>query len=196
MWALEDKLIFKIGYLSTQQQERVLKLIEEFESTDSLTTPRIILSNDNQSYLIRIKFAEKFHTIPFSTSPVRVMVEYMRAEHKLLIGEPTAQKVIEDIGSALPLQQERTYMIKGRNLETSLPASSEISSIQIRDALSDSFDDLATKFPFYALHTSFLKEIEQQELAQVPIILRGTLQHIRGLDQRLQEVTGLKVILE
>jgi rod shape-determining protein MreB len=68
------------------------------------------------------------------------IVQYMRTKHNLLIGEPMAQKVKEDIGSAYPLPQERTYIVKGRNLMTGLPASVEVSSIEIREAVSGSVD--------------------------------------------------------
>lgn len=68
------------------------------------------------------------------------IVQYMRTKHNLLIGEPTAERVKIDIGSAYPLPQEKTMMVKGRNLVTGLPASVEVSSIEIRDALSGSVD--------------------------------------------------------
>src|SRR5690242_15970225 len=103
---LESKLIFEIGYLSTEQQQDVLKLIEALADTDSLITPRIIFTNDNHNYLVRIKFATKTHSISFLTSPIKVMVEYLKVEHKLFVGEPTAQRVLEEIGSAVPLAQE------------------------------------------------------------------------------------------
>lgn len=66
------------------------------------------------------------------------IVQYMRTKHNLLIGEPTAEKVKMEIGSAYPLPQERTMVVKGRNLTTGLPDSIEISSIEIRDAIAGS----------------------------------------------------------
>src|SRR5690554_660744 len=60
------------------------------------------------------------------------IVQYMRTKHNLMIGEPTAEKVKMEIGSAYPLPQERTMIVKGRNLVTGLPASVEVSSIEIR----------------------------------------------------------------
>lgn len=66
------------------------------------------------------------------------IVQYMRTKHNLLIGEPTAEKVKIEIGSAYPLPQERTMIVKGRNLLTGLPASVEVSSIEIREAVSGS----------------------------------------------------------
>lgn len=70
------------------------------------------------------------------------IVQYMRTKHNLLIGEPTAERVKIEIGSAYPLPQERTMPVKGRNLVTGLPASVEVSSIELRDALAGSIDIL------------------------------------------------------
>lgn len=66
------------------------------------------------------------------------IVQYMRQKHNLLIGEPTAERVKIEIGSAYPLPQERTMVVKGRNLMNGLPDSVEVSSIEIREALSGS----------------------------------------------------------
>lgn len=66
------------------------------------------------------------------------IVQYMRTKHNLLIGEPAAQSTKEEIGSAYPLPQERTKIVKGRNLVTGLPDSVEVSSIEIREAINGS----------------------------------------------------------
>lgn len=66
------------------------------------------------------------------------IVQFMRNKHNLLIGEPTAERIKMDIGSAYPLPQERTISVNGRNLTTGLPDSVEVSSIEIRDAISGS----------------------------------------------------------
>ncbi len=66
------------------------------------------------------------------------IVQYMRNKHNLLIGEPTAERVKMQIGSAYPMAQERTYQVSGRNLTTGLPDKVEVSSIEIREAISGS----------------------------------------------------------
>ncbi len=66
------------------------------------------------------------------------IIQYMRTRHNLLIGEPTAEKVKIEIGSAYPLPQERQMTVKGRNLVTGLPTAIEVSSIQIREAIAGS----------------------------------------------------------
>lgn len=66
------------------------------------------------------------------------IVQYMRTKHNLLIGEPSAERVKIEIGSAYPLPQERTMLVKGRNLTSGLPDAVEVSSIEIREAVSGS----------------------------------------------------------
>ncbi|MFN8373251.1 MAG: rod shape-determining protein [Anaerolineae bacterium] len=66
------------------------------------------------------------------------IVRYMRNKHNLLIGEPAAERLKVEVGSAFPLPQERTFPVKGRNLMSGLPTTVEVSSIEIRDAISGS----------------------------------------------------------
>src|SRR5262249_32387492 len=68
------------------------------------------------------------------------IIQYMRTKHNLLIGEPTAERIKMDIGSAYPLPQEQVRPVKGRNLMTGLPTSVEVSSIEIREAIAGSVD--------------------------------------------------------
>ncbi len=68
------------------------------------------------------------------------IVQYMRTKHNLLIGEPAAERVKMAIGSAFPLPEEDRYELKGRNLVTGLPSKIEVSSIEIREAISGSVD--------------------------------------------------------
>lgn len=64
-------------------------------------------------------------------NPWDSIVTYMRHEHHLLIGEPTAEKAYQTIGKSDP-QQPRTTIVKGRNLDTGRPAQVEISSLQMQ----------------------------------------------------------------
>lgn len=66
-------------------------------------------------------------------NPEDAIVDLLRNKHQLLIGEPTAQKLYEDLGRTDP-QKPRTTMVKGRSLVSGLPASLEISSIEVQSA--------------------------------------------------------------
>ena len=66
------------------------------------------------------------------------IVQYMRTKHNLLIGEPTAERIKMEIGSGYPLPKEEIRPVKGRNLVTGLPATVEVSSIEMREAIGGS----------------------------------------------------------
>jgi rod shape-determining protein MreB and related proteins len=66
------------------------------------------------------------------------IINYVRNKYNLYIGERMAEKVKIAIGSAYPLKEELTVDVRGRNLVTGLPEAIEISSVEIRDAISSS----------------------------------------------------------
>lgn len=66
------------------------------------------------------------------------IIDYVRNKYNLFIGERMAEKTKIAIGSAYPLKEERTIDVRGRNLVTGLPEAIEISSVEIREALSSS----------------------------------------------------------
>jgi rod shape-determining protein MreB len=66
------------------------------------------------------------------------IVQYLRNKYNLLVGERVAEQVKWNIGSAFPLPVEKMAEVRGRNLVTGLPESIEISSIEVREALSQS----------------------------------------------------------
>src|SRR5262249_3257469 len=63
------------------------------------------------------------------------IIHYVRQKHNLLIGERMAEEVKIAIGSAYALEPEQTVMLRGRDLVTGLPRSTEISSLEVRDAI-------------------------------------------------------------
>ncbi len=66
------------------------------------------------------------------------IAQYIRNKYNLFIGERMAEQVKMTIGSAYPLPEEKTMMVRGRNLITGLPQELEISSVEIREALRSS----------------------------------------------------------
>src|SRR5258708_1492210 len=66
------------------------------------------------------------------------IIQYMRNKHNLLIGERTAENAKMEIGSAFPLPSEQTKILRGRDLITGLPKAVEVSSIELREALTGS----------------------------------------------------------
>ena len=66
------------------------------------------------------------------------ILTYIRNKYNLLIGERMAEQVKMTIGSAFPLPTEKTMVARGRNLVTGLPDAVEVSSVEIREAVSGS----------------------------------------------------------
>ncbi len=187
----------KINYMTLEQQSQVRKFIEEIEATDKLTIPRIIITNEHEIIILRSKNDSGYRISPLGISPIKAFVDYMKLEQKLLIGEPTAQNTIEEIGSLLPLPQELSASVKGRSLVSGLPAAVEISSVQVRalllkEVFSDQFFVGLRQSLSYAASQH---RISREELAQASIILRDSLPYIRGLTEQLQGATGLKVVI-
>lgn len=120
------------------------------------------------------------------------IVQYMRTKHNLLIGEPTAQKVKEEIGSAYPLPQERTYIVKGRNLMTGLPASVEVSSIEIREAVSGSVDIIVDTVKD-ALDDTPPELVA--DLMESGICMAGGSSQLKGLTERITDEVNIRTWL-
>lgn len=66
------------------------------------------------------------------------IIQYMRNKYNLLIGQRMAEEAKIAIGSAYHLPEEKTATLRGRNLITGLPEAVEVSSIEIREAISNS----------------------------------------------------------
>ncbi|MCC6612632.1 MAG: rod shape-determining protein [Anaerolineae bacterium] len=117
------------------------------------------------------------------------IVQYMRAKHNLLVGEPTAQKLKEDIGSAYPLPRERVTDVKGRNLVTGLPNAVEISSIEIREAISGSVGIIIDTVKD-ALDDTPPELVA--DLMETGICLAGGGGQLEGLAERLTEEVNIR----
>ena len=66
------------------------------------------------------------------------IIQYLRNKYNLLIGPRMAEHAKITIGSAYHLPQEKTLTLRGRNLITGLPEAIEISSVELREAMSNS----------------------------------------------------------
>ena len=101
-------------------------------------------------------------------------------------GERTAEEVKIAAGSAYPLDHEFTVELRGRDLATGLPKSVDVSSVELRDALSG---------PVTAIIDAVRQTIEVTppelvaDIMSRGIVLAGGGALLKGLDRRLaQEV--------
>jgi rod shape-determining protein MreB len=118
------------------------------------------------------------------------IVSYARQVHNMLIGERTAEEVKIEAGSAYPLEHEITLELKGRDLATGLPKAVEVSSVELRDALSGSVNQIIDS-------VRQTIEVTPPELVadimSTGIILAGGGAMVRGLDRRLAQETKFPV---
>ncbi|MBB5022192.1 rod shape-determining protein [Desulfurispira natronophila] len=116
----------------------------------------------------------------------------LRLEHNLLIGENLAEQVKIAIGSAHPLEQELTHMVKGRSVETGIPTAKEISSEHIRRTIREPVD-VIVKTVLRALEKTSPELIA--DVADYGIVLTGGGALLRNLNVLLEKETGVNVIM-
>jgi len=120
------------------------------------------------------------------------IIQYMRTKYNLLIGERMAERAKIQIGSAYPLPEERTITMRGRNLITGLPEAIDISSIEIREALSTSVNIVVDTIK------DALEETPPEliaDLMEAGICLAGGGSQLGGFVQRLSEEANMRVWL-
>ncbi len=120
------------------------------------------------------------------------IVQYARNKYNLLVGERMAERVKISIGSAYPLWEEKTATLRGRNLVTGLPEGVEVSSIEIREALSGSVNTIVTAIKDAIDETP--PEIIA-DLMESGVCLAGGASQLHGLVERLQEELKIRVWL-
>lgn len=117
------------------------------------------------------------------------IVLYARQKYNLAISERMAERIKINIGSAYPLPEERTMAMRGRNLITGLPDEIEISSIEIREALSRSTNVIVD------LVRDALDETPPElisDLMETGICLAGGGALLKGLAERISEETHIR----
>jgi len=65
------------------------------------------------------------------------IVQFFKKNHNILIGERTAEAIKCEVGSAMPLQEEISIQVKGRDLVNGIPKTTEASSSEIRESLNE-----------------------------------------------------------
>jgi len=118
------------------------------------------------------------------------IIRHVKNTYNLMIGEPTAEEIKIKIGSAYPLEQELRMEIRGRDLIAGLPKTVEITSEEIRDALTEPVRAIAEKL------CAVLEETPPElssDIIERGITLTGGGALLRGLDRLLHNVTDIPV---
>jgi len=121
-----------------------------------------------------------------------VIIEYLKRQHSLLIGERTAEEIKIKIGSAFPLEERMTMQVKGRHLIEGLPKTITITDEEIREALAETVNVIVDAVRVALERTP--PELSA-DMVDRGIVLTGGGSLLRNLDKRLREDTGLPVAM-
>ncbi|MFH0992036.1 MAG: rod shape-determining protein [bacterium] len=118
------------------------------------------------------------------------IVLFFKRNHNILIGERTAEAIKCEVGSAMPLKEEITIQVKGRDLVNGVPKTTEVSSVEIRDALNEPIAQIveATKITLERTPPELSADILDRG-----IMLTGGGALLKGLDERLRLETNLPI---
>jgi len=120
------------------------------------------------------------------------IINYIRRNYGMLIGEATAESIKKKMGSAFPGAEVLEMEVKGRSLAEGVPRSFNVSSNEILEALTE---------PLNAIVSAVKQALEQTppelgaDIAEKGMVLTGGGALLRDLDRLLMEETGLPVIV-
>ncbi len=119
------------------------------------------------------------------------ILSYIKRRYNLLIGEHMAERVKIEVGSAYPMEQAKTMMVKGRDMISGIPRTVVVNDSEIREALEDPIHSIVN-----ALRTAL--ENTPPELAgdiiDKGVVITGGGSLLPGLATRFQEETNLPII--
>ena len=118
------------------------------------------------------------------------IVNYIKKEMNLAIGETTAEQIKMQIGCALPLMTDVPMEIRGRDLTTGLPRTIQIFSSQIQEAMSESVSEIVDSVKQTLEKTP--PELAS-DIMEKGIVLAGGGALIQNLDKLLSIKTGMPV---
>ncbi len=120
------------------------------------------------------------------------IINYVRRNYGMLIGESTAERIKQTIGTAFPSNEVIEIEVRGRNLAEGVPRSLTINTNEILEALQE---------PLAGIVGAVRAALEQTppelaaDIAERGMVLTGGGALLRDLDRLLMEETGLPVII-
>ncbi|MDY6916175.1 MAG: rod shape-determining protein [Candidatus Cloacimonadota bacterium] len=118
------------------------------------------------------------------------IINYLRKKNNIFVGLQTAENIKKQIGSASPLEKELKMEVRGRDIITGYPITVEVTSEEMREALSETVLSIID-----AVKRLFEKTAPElaADIADRGIILTGGGAQLKGLDRKLQEAVDLPV---
>ena len=120
------------------------------------------------------------------------IIQYIRRNYGMLIGEASAEEIKKRIGSAFPSTEVSEMDVKGRNLAEGIPRSFTITSNEVLEALADPLSQIVQAV------RSALEQTPPElgaDIAERGLVLTGGGALLKGLDRLLAEETGLPVLI-
>ena len=118
------------------------------------------------------------------------IIQFFKKNHNLLIGERTAEAIKREVGSAMPLKEEITIQVKGRDLINGIPKTTETGSAEIREALNEAIQQIVDTVKLTLERTP--PELAADILDR-GIMLSGGGALLKSLDERIRLETSLPV---
>ena len=120
------------------------------------------------------------------------IISYIKKEYSLALGERTSEEIKIALGSAYPLAEELHAEIRGRDLVSGLPKTVVVSTEEIRRAIEEPVSAIvdAVKVTLDKTPPELAADIMEQG-----IVLTGGGALLHGLDARLQDETGMPIIV-
>lgn len=118
------------------------------------------------------------------------IINYIKKELNLAIGETTAEQIKKQLGCAMPLMTEMSMEIKGRDLGNGLPRTEIITSSQIKESMKESVEKIVE-----IVKTTLEKTPPElaSDIMEKGIILTGGGALIQNLDKLISLETGMPV---
>jgi rod shape-determining protein MreB len=120
------------------------------------------------------------------------IIQYLKRNYNLMVGERTAEEIKISIGSAYPLAEERVMEVKGRDLIAGLPKTLRITSEEVREALSES---ISTIVEAVRITLERCPPELSADLVDRGLIMTGGGSLLKGFPRLISEETGLPVHL-
>lgn len=116
------------------------------------------------------------------------IIRFFRNNQNMLIGETTAENIKCQVGSVMPLEEEIIIEVKGRDLVAGVPKLTEVSSIEIREALNGPVQQMVD-----AIKVALEKTAPElsADILDRGIFLTGGGALLQGLDERIRVETGV-----
>ena len=120
------------------------------------------------------------------------IIQFIKKEYSLALGERTAEEIKIVLGSAYPLEEEMHAEIRGRDLITGLPKTIVTTTDEIREAIEEPVSAIvdAVKVTLDKTPPELAADIMEQG-----IVLTGGGALLRGLDARLTSETGMPMVV-